>query len=206
MSKSFLALADRIDGAVHGEDEGIPRRAADVVALERGGRRQHDVGVTRGRRPPAVVDDDRLRLLPGALQPVEILVVVERIAARPIDQPDIGIAVAAAVEFVALAGMEQHVGHARDRDHGARRVERQRDLRSRHIDARHADAIGRAVAECEAAAGEADAAQHGRQHDGRPVRLLAVMRALQRPRAGDHAARCGCAPREFADRYRRQRR
>ena len=30
------------------------------------------------------------RLLPGALQPVEVLMVVERIAARPVDQPDVG--------------------------------------------------------------------------------------------------------------------
>ena len=60
------------------------------------------------------MDDDRFRLLPGALQPVQILVVVERISARPIDQPNIGIIVAAAVEFVALAGMEQRVGETRD--------------------------------------------------------------------------------------------
>ena len=71
--------------------------------------------------------DDGLRLLPGALQPVEVLVVMERIAAGPIDQLDVGIGVAAAVELVARAGIEQHVGDAGDRDHGARRIERQRD-------------------------------------------------------------------------------
>ena len=46
----------------------------------------------------------------------------------------------------------------------------------------------RAVAEAEAAARQADAAEHGGERDRHPVGLLAVMRALQRPRAGDEAA------------------
>ncbi len=193
-------LADRVDGAMHGENERVARRAADVVALERGGGRQHDVGVARGRRPPAVMDDDRLRLLPRARQAVEVLVVMERIAARPIDQPYVGIGVLPAVERVARARIEQHVGDAGDRNDGARRIERQWQLGPRHVDARHADAVGGAVAEREAAAGEPDAAQHRRQHDRRPIGLLAMMRALQRPRAGDHAAGRGGAARKVADR------
>ena len=148
-----LRIADRVDGAVHGENEGVAGRASNVVALERGGGWQHDVGVTRGRRPPALVHDHRLRLLPGALQAVEILMVMEGIPAGPIDQANIGEGIAAAVEGVACARIEQHVGDARDRDHGACRIERQRHLGSRHIDARHADAVGGAVAEAEAAAG-----------------------------------------------------
>ena len=72
---------------------------------------------------------------------------------------------------------------------GARRIERQRQLGPGNVDARHADAVGGAVAEGEAAAGKPDAAEHRRQHDRRPIGLLAVMRALQRPCAGDHAAR-----------------
>src|SRR5262249_20386286 len=63
-----LRIADRVDGAVHGENERVAGRASDVVSLERGGGGQHDVGVARGRRPPALVHDHRLRLLPGALQ------------------------------------------------------------------------------------------------------------------------------------------
>ncbi len=67
------------------------------------------------------------------------------------------------------------------------------------IDARHADAVGGAVTERKAAAGEPDPAQHRRQHDRRPVRLLAVMRTLQRPGAGDHAAGLGGAASELAN-------
>ncbi len=148
-----LRIADRVDGAVHGENERVAGRASDVVALERGGGRQHDVGMARGRRPPALVHDHRLRLLPGALQAVEILMVMEGIAAGPVDQANIREGIAAAVEGIARARIEQHVGDTRHRNHGARRVERQRHLGSRHIDARHTDAVGRAVAEAEAAAG-----------------------------------------------------
>ena len=43
----------------------VAPRAADVVALQRRGRRQHDIGVVGGRGPPRLVDDDGLRLLPA---------------------------------------------------------------------------------------------------------------------------------------------
>ena len=115
-------LADRRDRLLHRDDEPVAPRAADVVALQRRGRRQHDVGVARGRRPPGLVHDDGLRPLPGAAQPVDVLVMVERIAARPIDQPDVGIGAPLAVEVVALARMEQAVGDARRRDGAAERV------------------------------------------------------------------------------------
>src|SRR5262249_60107243 len=84
-----LRIADRVDGAVHGENEGVAGRASDIVALERGGGRQHDVGVTRGRRPPALVHDYRLRLLPGALQAAYVLMVMKGVAARPGDPTNI---------------------------------------------------------------------------------------------------------------------
>src|SRR5690348_10093059 len=47
--------------------------------------------------------------------------------------------------------------------------------------------------------GEPDAAQHGGKRDRGPVRLLAVMRALQRPGAGDQAAGRRHAARQIAD-------
>src|SRR5262249_57390978 len=48
-----LRIADRVDGAVHGENERVAGRASDVVSLERGGGGRHDVGVAPGRRAPA---------------------------------------------------------------------------------------------------------------------------------------------------------
>ena len=64
----------------------------DVVALERGGRRQHDVGVARERGPPRLLHDDGLGLRPGAQQAVQVLVVVERVAAGPPDDARVGVA------------------------------------------------------------------------------------------------------------------
>ncbi len=105
--------------------------------------------------------------------------VMERIAAGPIDQLDVGISVPASIEFVALARRKQHVGDAGDRNHGARRIDRQRNFRTRDIDTRHADAIGRTVAKSKAGPGQANAAQHRCEHDRRPTGLLAMMRPLQ---------------------------
>ena len=62
------------------------------------------------------MEDHRLGLAPGETQAVEVLVVMERIAARPVDQADVGIEVLGAVVGEALAGMQQHVGEARHRD------------------------------------------------------------------------------------------
>ncbi len=128
---------------------------------------------------------------------------VERIAARPEDHLDVGIAQAMTVELVFAAGLAQHVGHARDRNAEPRRIERRRKLRPRHVRARIADAVGRAMTEAEAAARKPDAAEHRGERDRRPIRLLAVMRALQRPRTGDHAAHVRRAAREVTNGLRR---
>jgi hypothetical protein len=60
------------------------------------------------------VNDDRLRALPRFDEAVQILVMVERIAAGPVDEPDVGIGHGGAVEFEGAAWVEQHVGDARD--------------------------------------------------------------------------------------------
>ena len=56
--KVVARVADGFDRLVHRDDEPIARRAAQIVALERDRRRQHDVGTARGRRPPRLVDND----------------------------------------------------------------------------------------------------------------------------------------------------
>src|SRR3954463_13469380 len=52
----------------------------------------------------------------GLAQRVEVLVVMEGIAAGPVDQADIRIGARLAVVTITGAGMEQHVGDARDRN------------------------------------------------------------------------------------------
>ena len=138
----------------------------------------------------------------GQTQAVQILVMMERIAPGPVHEPDIGIDEPAAVVVVRRARIEQHVGNARDWNGAFRRIGRRRDFRTRNVDTRHADPAHRAMAEAEAAARKPDAAEHRRKRDRHPERLLAAMRALQRPCAGDEAPHAGGAAGEIADRFR----
>ncbi|KAG1385456.1 hypothetical protein G6F60_014842 [Rhizopus arrhizus] len=71
---------------MHGEHIGVAGRPANVAALQRRGGRQHDVCPARQRRPPGFMHDHRFGLAPGLPEPVLVLVMVERIAARPIAQ------------------------------------------------------------------------------------------------------------------------
>ncbi len=55
--------SNRRDRLMHGEHVAVGRRR-DVVTFERRGRREHDVGLARGGRPPDFVDDHRFGTLP----------------------------------------------------------------------------------------------------------------------------------------------
>ncbi len=107
------------------------------------------------------MDDQRLGLAPGEAQAVEILVVMKRIAARPIDQADVGIAVLASVVDEALAGMQQHVGDACHRNEFVNRVGTLRQGRAEEAQRTAAHHVRGPVAARKAAAGQADLAQHG---------------------------------------------
>ncbi len=84
-------LRVRFDRALHREQIRVARRTADVVAFERGRSGQHDVGMPRGRRPPRFVHDDRVGFGERIAQAEEILVVMERVAAGPVDEVHVGI-------------------------------------------------------------------------------------------------------------------
>jgi hypothetical protein len=71
------------------------------VALERHGRRQHDVGVTCHRRPECVVHDEGLGPAERTAQASQMLV-VERVAAAPVHQADVGIGQPLTVEVDGL--------------------------------------------------------------------------------------------------------
>ena len=109
-------FADRIHGPSHRDQPWIGAGGADIVALQRHRRRQHDVGEFCHRRPGALVHDNGLRDIEGPSQPIDVLVMMERVAARPIDQLDIRVLHRAAVIFELLARMQEHVGDTRDRD------------------------------------------------------------------------------------------
>ncbi len=86
-------------------------------------------------------------------------------------------------------GLQQHVGEARDRDEVADGVGALRQRRAAVLRKGAAHQVDRAVAHGEAAARQADLAQHAGERDHRPERLLAVMAALQRPVDADRGAR-----------------
>ena len=169
-------LADRRDGLRHRHDELVAARAADVVAFKRGGRRQHDIGeAARSRSTMAHAPRSVSGLRPGAAQLVGVLVMVERIAASPIDQLDVGIGAALAVIVVALARMQQAIGDARRRDGDVDRILHTVHRRSGISERRIADAGAGAITEAEAATGQADLAERRSEQHHRPIRLLAVV-------------------------------
>ena len=75
---------------VHRRDPRIGPAGRDVVALERRGRGEDDVGEARDGVPPRLVHDHGLGPPPGAREAVQVLMVVERVAAAPVDEPDVG--------------------------------------------------------------------------------------------------------------------
>ena len=165
----------------HGEQDGIRRLPADVIALQGGGGGQHDVGVPRLGVPPGLMDDDRFGALPCLHQPVEILVVMKRVAAAPVDETDVGILQALPVVVERFPGVQKHV---RDPGHRNEVLYGVGALRQGHpADGPHgiADGAGGAVAVADAAAGKSDLAQHRGENRRHPVRLFTMVGALQRP-------------------------
>src|SRR5438132_14365124 len=84
-------LRIRPDGAMHRDQQRVSRGSANVLALQSDGRRQYDISVPGARGPCRVVENDRIRAGEGLAQPVQILMVVEGIAAGPVDQLYIGV-------------------------------------------------------------------------------------------------------------------
>ena len=77
---------------------------------------------------------------------------VEGIAARPVDEPDVRIGESPSVEVERRARLQQHVRDARERDEGVDAVRSQRQRGWTHPQRRPADVAERAVALAEAAA------------------------------------------------------
>ena len=193
-------LPDRVGGPVHGDQVGVPPPAADVLALQAGGGRQHDVGVPGGGGPVRLVHHDRVGPAERGAQPAQVLVVVERVAAGPVDQPDVRVGEPLAVVVVGGTRAEQHVRDPGDRDERAHRVVALAEGRQLHQRAVAADVTHGAVAVAEPAAGQPDLAEHRGQRQRGPDRLLAVPGALQRPGDRDHGARGRHPPRQAPDR------
>jgi len=148
------------------------------------------------------VHDDGLRDIEGAPQPVDVLVMMERVAARPIDQLDIRVLQRAAVVFERLPRIEQHVADACHRNEVADAVLTLRQGRNRNGVGPAAGVAERAERVIVSAAGQADLAEHRREHCAHPHRLLAILRPLQRMRDRDQGAAARQSAGEVDDRGR----
>ena len=115
-------LANRWHRLFHGQNITVAPGGTDVIALECGRGRQNDVGKARTRRPPAFIDDKGIGFAKRLDQPVEILMMMKRIAAAPVHQARIGVDPFFAIELITATRIEQHVGDARYRNPGLLRI------------------------------------------------------------------------------------
>ena len=191
--------ADRLDDLLHRRHHLFIERITDVVALIGRCRRQHQIGVLGRRRPPGLMHDDGLGPLPGRDQAVQILVVMEGVAATPVDQSDVGIGLPPPIVVEGEAGILEHVHHPGDRDEGVDRIFPLRQRRAVELGRGAAGVVEGADAEADASARQADATQHGGQGERHPERLLAVLRPLQPQRHGDVSALVRHASRQVDD-------
>jgi len=117
---------------VHRDHQRIAGGGTDILALQRDRRRQYDIGMPRARRPCRLVDDDRIGARKGTAQPVQVLVVVKRVTARPVDQTDVGVNEPMAIIVEGFARVQQHIGKPRHRDEIADAVSALRQGGDRH--------------------------------------------------------------------------
>src|SRR5690606_20785322 len=132
----------------------------EVVALPEGGRREHDIGVPGGRRQEVVLRDDELDLVKRGRDLARVRALVEQIAARRVDELDVG-------RIAAGASAREQVGQQWARDARAGRVAAGRQSADPGI-------AGGAVADAAVAAGDPDVAGDRGKREGGAVELLAV--------------------------------
>ncbi len=163
----------------HMKQKGICGRTCDILSLIRCCRGKHDVGVLCSRRPPGFMNDHRLRLLPGLTQPIQILVVMERIAATPINQADIRVTALVSVKAVGLPRIEQHIGNTGNGYKIRHGIVPTRQGGAWESFERYTDTADRPVAIPYTATRQPDLAQHRSQGCCHPIRLLSMLGTLK---------------------------
>src|SRR5690606_34201555 len=169
------AFTYRLDNLTHGVDlvVAVGTAGADVVALERTGRRQHNVGKAGRRTPPRILANIGFNLLVhGANQLVGVLLMREQVVPRRVYQLDVGVDVFGAVTRVRFTRVKQHFVDAR------RRATRGNGVTPlRQADGHDLGGLGHAAAPIVPAKAHplarlADFAKHGGEVNHGPVRHL----------------------------------
>ena len=104
------------DGLIHNHLIGVFGCESDVAALKRRGAGQYDIGMLGQCIPAPLVDDDGFGFGPGPAQPVEVLMMMEWVAAGPPDQFRVRILIGLSVVVETSAGIIQHFCKTRNRD------------------------------------------------------------------------------------------
>src|SRR5690349_9973538 len=82
---------ERFCNLMHGNHQRIVGGIADVLALQRHGTGQNDVGMSGSGSPREFVNYQCIEPGKGLAQAIEVLVMMKRISTRPVDETDIGI-------------------------------------------------------------------------------------------------------------------
>ena len=95
--------------------------ARNIVSLVNRCRREHDIGVLRGRGPVRLDHDCRFKLLraPRAFEPHRLRLMRKGISASPDEKPDRGVRDLFAIKVDHLPRVLNTVNETRDRDHAA---------------------------------------------------------------------------------------
>ena len=116
-----------------------------------------------------------IRLLPGPAQPPQILMMMKRITASPIDEFYIGIVIGRAIISERRARRFQHIGNPRHRDKTVDLVASLWQIGNRHIAQEIiTNGIGRRITKAKTTTGQTDLAKHRRKHNASPKWLFTM--------------------------------
>ena len=193
----FVLRFDRLLHS-HVAEVGVRADGGNVNAFERSASRQNNVGKACRSRPHRVAHDRRFGTLPSLDQAIGVFLLGKGIAARPEDQTDVRIGDLLAVVVNRLAGVEEAVGKASQRNGRQRFADPRQTLAAAlrvggnaaqcgsHRSGR--TAVGVVIAKAEATAGLADVAAHSSKHHHHPMNLFAVLSTLDTPATHQHGA------------------
>ncbi len=170
----IAAFANRVDRLFHGNDVMIKGGHADIGTFKVGGAGQNNISVLGQGIPAPFMNDHGVGFLPRCHQAVEVLMMVERVAASPVDNANIGIGQVLAVELKITPGVEQHIRNPRHRDKISHPVLALGQGHNLVPVGQITDGMDRRITKAKTPARQADLAKHrGQCHPG-PERLFTI--------------------------------
>ena len=179
--KIITRIANGRNRRLHRHEIIIHWRHGDIGSLKRGGARQNNIGMFGKRVPTPFMRNGCVRLAPASQKPRQILVMVKRITASPIDHLDIGITIATAIIVKFITRMKKHISNAGNRDKRFNIIFALRHCGNRQTLDMIANRINRRIAKPKSTTRQTDLTKHGRKRNPRPKRLFPMRLPRQRP-------------------------